>query len=352
MNKFQSFIFLALAGTASRTVWAIFIQSGGLDTINSAISKGEYPEDAQGTTVFTNIKFIDNTLVSMIAFNLPLFRHSYPIGRLFMTTFLPNVLVLTLILRVESLRFSNKRNSGRFALAWGFLSQIATSAITLPIYCIFNTIRAVSTSDSKATSPFIPGIHSIALLPSIALGFAIPAIMSFDPLQQGAMIQTKWILAFALFPLGIYVSEKLIILILLAVGPRQSLYLSSNFDYKMCQIAYLVCGIAATASHIYAFASIFKLPITTISEVLLVQDLPSLGLDVKCLRFLGFDYVVTFATLMTWGYMDLVSLSFRNFASMIVLLAAGTIFIGPGGTAAVTWAVREQALRVEKMKVR
>jgi hypothetical protein len=103
-------VYVISLGAAICLVWGVFIQNGGLDTINSAVGRGEYPNGLEGAVDFTGVRSIDNSLMSLVAFNLPVLNVAFFTGRLFMAQFVANVSIIAFIFSVEGQR--RKGSSG------------------------------------------------------------------------------------------------------------------------------------------------------------------------------------------------------------------------------------------------
>lgn len=86
------------------SVWGLFVQNGGLRTVDEGIARGEYPDAEPGVASFSGLNPIDDALMSLVAFNIPVLQQGFILGRLFMAHFVANVSVLIFILFVEQQR--------------------------------------------------------------------------------------------------------------------------------------------------------------------------------------------------------------------------------------------------------
>ncbi|KAK6836881.1 hypothetical protein PG987_007376 [Apiospora arundinis] len=299
-------------------VWAPFILSGGLDTINDAIAQGRYPGGEKGVTSFTGVPAIDDALMSLVAFNLPVVNADFLVGRVFMAQFLANVSVMSFILLVEA-----QRGSKQAHVPWS----------------------------AKAGKVLAPLESSIAALPSHIIGFIVPALMMFDPLRQGPYAKSLWTLAFSLFPITVTVSYQVLSLVARLLGKTQAprTVPHSEVGRTSLHVGYALTGTLAATAHVSTVALTITHPDS------LLHGLLSLGyssplIQEKILTFLKFDYLITFGALLAFGLGELRTLHYGGSLKLAILLILGVLMLGPGGTIAIVWSIREDGLRKMKSK--
>ncbi|KAK8859134.1 FAD/NAD(P)-binding domain-containing protein [Apiospora arundinis] len=334
-------------------VWAPFILSGGLDTINDAIAQGRYPGGEKGVTSFTGVPAIDDALMSLVAFNLPVVNADFLVGRIFMAQFLANVSVMSFILLVEAQRGSKQARLPWSYLSWGLFSQLATSALAMPLYCFSQTLRGRDSQGPRLARLWLPLESSIAALPSHIIGFIVPALMMFDPLRQGPYAKSLWTLAFSLFPITVTVSYQVLSLVARLLGKTQAprTVPHSEVGRTSLHVGYALTGTLAATAHVYTVALTITHPDS------LLHGLLSLGyssplIQEKILTFLKFDYLITFGALLAFGLGELRTLHYGGSLKLAILLILGVIMLGPGGTIAIVWSIREDGLRKMKSKSR
>ncbi|KAF6827013.1 hypothetical protein CMUS01_09198 [Colletotrichum musicola] len=263
-------------------VWGPFILSGGLETINEGIAQGRYPENEKGATSFTSVAAIDDALMSLVAFNLPMVNAGFLVGRVFMAQFLANVSVMSFILLIEA-----QRGSKQTRAPWSHI-----------------------------------------------LGFLVPAVMMFDPLHQDPYVKSLWTLAFSLFPILVTACSQVMYTVSQFLSPSQAKGITphSEVSRTALHVGYAVTGTLAAAAHVYTVALVILQPDGLLHGLFsLGHSSPSLRENI--LTFLKLDYILTFSVLLTFGFGELP-------------------ILGPGGTTAIVWSLREDGLNKRKTKVK
>lgn len=244
---------------------------------------------------------------------------------------------------------------------WGLLSQLATSAVAVPVYCFTH-------GNNRALRPqyaAIAGNPAISIVLGHVLGFAVPAIMMFDPFKlfdESSTARSLWALAFNFFPLGTAISSRAVshILRLLPSSqqPQKTRAGAATKDgYNTVQAAYTLIGTISAVFHAVFLVFVFlgsvgyaNGPIQTMTTLLDLRDSEHLALAKKVLRFLVWDYVVTFMALLAWVYNALVALYPSKRLRTAGLLLTGSVAFGPGAAAAVAWSIRETELASRERK--
>ncbi|KAL0941317.1 FAD binding domain-containing protein [Colletotrichum truncatum] len=334
-------------------VWGPFILSGGLETINEGIAQGRYPENEKGATSFTSIAAIDDALMSLVAFNLPMVNAGFLVGRVFMAQFLANVSVMSFILLIEAQRGSKQTRAPWSYLSWGLFSQLATSALALPLYCFTQTFRDREDQGQRVSRCWLPHKAALFALPSHILGFLVPAVMMFDPLHQGPYVKSLWTLAFSLFPILVTACSQVMYTVSQFLSPSQAKGITphSEVSRTALHVGYAVTGTLAAAAHVYTVALVILQPDGLLHGLFsLGHSSPSLRENI--LTFLKLDYILTFSVLLTFGFGELRMLHFVGSLKLAIYLILGTAMLGPGGTTAIVWSLREDGLNKRKTKVK
>ncbi|KAK3994453.1 hypothetical protein QBC44DRAFT_322701 [Cladorrhinum sp. PSN332] len=340
-----SYFFLGIVLAALVLVWGVFIRSGGLATFNDAIALGGYPDPYDGVKDFTGIRAVDDALMSMAGFNLPVLDESFPAGRLFMAQLLANVAVVPLIMAIEEQRGTTAKKSR--STLWALLSQLATTAVACPLYFYTH-----SNHQETTVRPNKPGTTTIgsrnavlAILIGHVVGFGVPAIMMFrDP-------KSLWVLAFTFFPVLTAFCTSLISFLLKQLPVRD------GRGYNAAQSAYALAAAVSAAFHAAFVVATIVAPegprdnngfARTLSVLRRGGDMTgqSGSLADQVLTFLQVDYLLTFVSLLGWVYNALVVLYPSGAGSgrrvrIGGLLLVGSVVFGPGATAMVAWSIRE-----------
>ncbi|KAM4056689.1 hypothetical protein HRG_003557 [Hirsutella rhossiliensis] len=341
MAQLLYLVFSLCSLAAVGLVWSVFIQNNGLDTINQAISHGRYPDNEVGVTSFTGLRAIDDALMSLVAFNLPILNVEFEVGRLFMAQFVANVSIMIFILSVEGQR--GRKRSPLIPMAWGLFSQLATSAVALPLYLLVQTGSNRKASRKPIFQSLVSPHAALCALPSHLLGFGVPAVMMFDPFRQGDHIKSLWVLMFALCPLNIAICTK-------TVGVTKRAFLPSspkaatttNAGYNALQLGYTTVGVVAAAFHAMTILQAIKHP-GRFNGLFSLELYPEMLRD-KIMTFLKLDYLITFAALLTWAYSEVLAIRRGGSLMLLGMFVFGTLVFGPGATTAIAWSARETGL--------
>lgn len=223
-------------------------------------------------------------------------------------------------------------------MAWGLASQLATSAIVLPLYLLVHTRRGRKAKGRVSVSPHA----ALCALPSHLLGYGVPAAMMFDPLGQGPHAKSLWALMFALCPLTIALCTRAV----RALLPRAS---TTKAGYNALQMGYGIVGAVAAAFHVVTVVKAIAQPASLLAGLLSLELYPDMLRD-KILTFLKLDYLITFAALLTWAYSEVRDIYRGRPLLLLGMFAVGTVVVGPGATAAVACLVREAGLNRGNVK--
>lgn len=171
------------------------------------------------------------------------------------------------------------------------------------------------------------------VISSVMIGYGIPAVLTFDPLQWGIKLQIWGILAFTFYPLCVFLTACML----------RALFIGRSFSPMRTgpnsTIPYVLAGAVGTVGHWAYIGFSQRDGIGSSADPMRAAQL--------VLMFLQVDYVITFAAMLTLACHELrhcLLLPSWRIAGCLIL---GWLCIGPGATLAMAWALRERSISQE-----
>ena len=170
------------------------------------------------------------------------------------------------------------------------------------------------------------------VISSVLIGYGIPAVLMFDPLQWGIKLQTWGILAFTFHPmcisLAVFMQCNLFNRRVRSAGPLRT---GPNST-----IPYVLAGVVGAVGHLGYIGLSLRDGIGSTAAPTRAAQL--------VLMFLQIDYALTFAALLTLAWHELRHNQTMPSWRIACCLVLGWVCIGPGATLAVAWALRERPI--------
>lgn len=214
----------------------------------------------------------------------------------------------------------------------------------LPLYCYVRLLQHSKLTYISSRYAAVPPIVVVMLIPSLLLGFVLPMFLMLYPIAETPSSHQQYIAIFQVFPLSIALTQQILVLALGALELGCWDYSRITSDGQTVP-RFLYGSVAAFSGgvHLYCVASLIQDP--SLSWInFFIPESQAEGFGNQVLVFLKFDYLFTFLALYLWIYLEFQRLEFLNKSMAVAGLVAGNIVVGPGGTAAIAWAIREQRL--------
>lgn len=215
---------------------------------------------------------------------------------------------------------------------WGLLSQLATSAVMCPLYGV-----CLAHQSDPGRVAALPGHSTWVVLISVLIGYGAPALLTFDPFQWGLEPQIWGVLAFTLYPLCVFLTASL----LKTISSKRGRSSCPTRTDPKSNLQYVVAGVVGVVGHLsYIGINLGEHTGTAAAQPERLAQL--------VLKFLQIDYVLTFAAMLTLAWHELTHYRILLHPWRVAgYLMLGWLFIGPGATLAVAWALRERWIRRE-----
>ncbi|KAK1585003.1 uncharacterized protein LY79DRAFT_581298 [Colletotrichum navitas] len=156
---------------------------------------------------FTSSKAMDSMLTMLVRFFQPIITGKDPALTLFCVFMVGQMLALQVIVQLEGLRAGNRGRLISYTTYWGFVWQLCTIGITLPIYFLLHTYtsaipHAVS-PEAFAAAISVDPVQSRAVLWSVTLGAGLPTLLAALPPPRVIAPRTSeiFLAAWQAFPL-------------------------------------------------------------------------------------------------------------------------------------------------------
>ncbi|EFQ32487.1 hypothetical protein CGRA01v4_05922 [Colletotrichum graminicola] len=156
---------------------------------------------------FTSSKAMDSMLTMLVRFFQPILTGKDPALTLFSVFMIGQMLALQVIVQLEGLRAGNRGKLISYTTYWGFVWQLCTIGITLPIYFLLYTYtsaipHAVGPGAFAAAISVDP-VQARAVLWSVTLGAALPTLLAALPPPHVIAPRTSdvFLAAWQVFPL-------------------------------------------------------------------------------------------------------------------------------------------------------
>ncbi|ETI28353.1 hypothetical protein G647_00802 [Cladophialophora carrionii CBS 160.54] len=272
----------------------------------------------------------------------------------FLGYFLVSFFAILTVWAVESCRERNGRALTRFTYIYALLYQTVGGAVIVPIYYLVYLYDTSSNSYwSKPRN--IPLPYAKALLPALIIGYLIPTGLIFLPYSAPDMWTTQAAVAFWQ-PSPWYVDILIWVFAKLYSGRSSTKSSPSNRNSDILHLnriyltSFLVTGmlhlfiiylILFSPNSEHSFSHMFLDPFSYSStQMSMVQGMHGIFLA---------DFWIIFASSLLWAYLALwdlkrVKLADVNLWSVGILLAIGTVAVGPGAVVTGVWYWREKQL--------
>ncbi|TVY36536.1 FAD-dependent monooxygenase [Lachnellula subtilissima] len=346
--------YLLVAGLVHYGMWIWSAHYGLGDHLGTIVTTGKFSYDPSFSLKrnYTGIKSLDNYLVFLAAAYMPgLKGWDQNFGTLQMY-FLGMLVQPITVWSVEAYRTRNVLTPLTLITIWFTLVQWAGVGIYMPIYYAVYTYISEPETYWWPLNREVPIQSAISLIWAVMIGYTLPTILMFLPWKDPNTVQNfeaLWQLSPMLVPLlctilgKIYVKKNNIVRV-----PRQA---KQAFpDIPHLKRLYVVSGALGLLLHVYCFAKIRSSPYLSLTSVFwpdFTAQSRGLGEGLRALflaDFWGFE-VATYGWLcMAVWDVKRMGRTTTDIGKAMVLIALGTLIVGPGATMSAVWYWRENAL--------
>lgn len=357
---YAAFFFLAWMG--HRQLWTAGKVNGTWNLVREAVVTKSVKLSG-GVEVplrqfYTGVIFIDRILQSLVTVFLPVVANaSRPEQLLQGLYFLASLLPVIAILAVEGYRPRNRWTLLACPGLWGVMYQLRGIGLIAPLYFAASFFHSSSVAYYTPSSRRIPLATARALFPALVLGFALPTVMMFFPLQHA--LHTRQIFIALWQPAPVYVAILTIIFssVLRRVGQPTligsgiSVENSADRDLPYLQLLYMALGSVSACFHLAlllswalsgtGFIARTFIPFHSFTQVSGLAD----GIFI----FFQNDFLLVAIATMLWCWINVwdlyrVGISDVSWHLGLASLIFGCVAVGPGATAAAVWYWREEVL--------
>ena len=214
----------------------------------------------------------------------------------------------------------------------------------LPVYCYVRLLQQSKSTHTSSRYSAVPPIVVVTLIPSLLLGFVFPMFLMLYPTAEASSRHQQYIALFQVFPLLIALTQQSLVLALGALDRDLWDYHRTTGDGQTApRLLYGSVGAFCGGIHLYCVISLILDP--SLSWInFFIPESQAQGFGNQVLVFLKFDYLFTFLALSFWTYLEFQRLELLNKSIAAAGLLAGSVLVGPGATAAIAWAIREDRL--------
>ncbi|CAG8052089.1 unnamed protein product [Penicillium salamii] len=357
---YAAFFFLAWAGR--RQLWTAGKVNGTWSLVREAVLAQtiSLPGGVKVPLrqVYTGLQPIDRILQSLVTVFLPAVSNSSaPEQALQSLYFLATMLPIIAILTVEGYRPRNRWTLLASPALWGVLYQLRGIGLIAPIYFAMSIFHSASVGYFTPTSRTIPVSVAQALLPALVLGFVLPTMMMFFPLQDTLSSRQVFIALWQPAPIYVALLTDIVSRGIKWLGRSAPVRLDDQFGTSVCgDIPYLRIVYAAVGgiSACFHFALILSwiasgsgfitralIPLDSFGQVSSLAD----GIFI----FFQNDFLLVAIATMLWcltSIWDMYRMGISNVSWQVgcVGLVLACTAVGPGATAAAVWYWREKTL--------
>jgi hypothetical protein len=357
---YAAFFFLAWMG--HRQLWTAGKINGTWNFVHGAV-QGQSVSLPGGLEVplrqvYTGLQPVDRILQSLVTVFLPVVANiSRPEQSLQGLYFLASLLPIIAILTIEGYRPRNKWTLLASPALWGVMYQLRGIGLIAPLYFATSLFHSSSVSYFTPRSRTISPVTACAVIPALVLGFVLPTMMMFFPLQDS--LNTRQIFIALWQPAPVYVAILTEVMSRAfkwigrstAVKTERQVDSDFNRDLPYLRMVYVAVGSISACFHLALIlcwvisgteiiARAF-IPFDSLAQVSSLAD----GVFI----FFQNDFLLVAVATMLWclaSAWDLYRVGISNISWQVVLvgLALGCTMVGPGATAAAVWYWREEVL--------
>ncbi|TVY17126.1 FAD-dependent monooxygenase andE [Lachnellula arida] len=346
--------YLLVAGLVHYGMWIWSAHYGLGDHLGSIVTTGKFSYDPSFPLkrTYTGIKPIDNYLVFLAAAYMPgLKGWDQNFGTL-QRYFLGGLIQPITVWSVEAYRTRNALTPVSLITVWLTLVQWAGVGIYMPIYYAVYTYISEQETYWWPLNREVPFQSAISLIWAVMIGYTLPTILMFIPWKDPNTVQNfeaLWQLSPMLVPLlcstlgKIYARKQNLVQV-----PRQAR--QAFPDIPHLKRLYVVTGALGFLLHVYSFAKIASSPQLSLTSVFwpdFTAQSKELGEGLRSLflaDFWGFEAATYGWLCMAVWDVKRVGRTTVDIGKAMVLIALGTLIVGPGATMSAVWYWREGAL--------
>jgi hypothetical protein len=354
--------FFLLAWMGHRQLWTAGKINGFWSLVRESVSRQSIllpgGVEVPLRQVYTGFKPVDLVLQSLSTVFLPVVANfskaEQPLQGLY---FLASILPIIAILTVEGYRPRNKWTLLASPALWGVLYQLRGIGFIAPLYFGISLFHSSSISYFTPTSRTLPDNTARALLPALVLGFVLPTIMLFFPLQDALNARQIFIALWQPTPVYVVILTEVLSRVLKLIGRSTPVKTgshgdhNSNSDLPYLRILYAAVGSISACFHLALMMSWFVSGTGFIVRAFIPFDSMAPVSDLADGVFIFFqnDFLLAAVATMLWcltSAWDLyrVGISDVSWPVAVISIALGCIMVGPGATAAAVWYWREEVL--------
>ncbi|KAJ5958026.1 uncharacterized protein N7479_005176 [Penicillium vulpinum] len=350
--------FRGLALLAALLLWGISVWNGTVKALLLAVYHGWLTDDIPLQTKYTGIPLVDLPIALLVAFFFYGTNGHTSGYQYFLLDAYSTLQSAFIWLYVESFRVDTKPRWIAQPVIFGFLWQAFGAAISLPLYYALHVewlLQARATGEVR--------IRGAVVIPiGFLLGAVVPVVIGMLPTWTGAAsrsaIEHQYILAvWQLDPMWV----SWIQLGLGAVVSRlwRTGEMTQQQSYLWVRGSYLLAAASSTVGHAYVILKALSDEKMSLWHMYVPSGLsgPS-GTDGILVRgpwlFLQYDLIIIALSSLSWAFVLICHAfdkhRFVSRAKVGLLLLAGAITIGPGGTVSLALFVREARLHQSRAK--
>jgi hypothetical protein len=357
---YAAFFFLAWMG--HRQLWTAGKINGTWNFVREAVQSQSVSLpgglDVPLRQVYTGLGPVDRILQTLVTVFLPVVanisRPEQPLqGLYFLASLLPVIAILT----VEGYRPRNRWTLLASPALWGIMYQLRGIGLIAPLYFATSLFHSSSVSYFTPSSRRIPESTAKAVIPGLVLGFVLPTMMMFFPLQNSFNTRQIFIALWQPTPVYVAILTETLSRAFKCIGPSTGVKTNTNgdgvsdHDLPHLRVVYATVGSISACFHLALilcwvssgteFIARAFLPFDSLAQVSNLAD----GVFV----FFQNDFLLVAVATMLWcltNAWDLYRVGISNVSWRIVSLAIilGCIVVGPGATVAAVWYWREEVL--------
>ncbi|KAJ6051561.1 hypothetical protein N7499_010901 [Penicillium canescens] len=361
---YAAYFFLAWLG--HRQLKIAGTENGTWELLRQAMQNGSIPltgdTEVSLRRVYTGLAFPDLILQALVTFFSPAVsnfsRPEQPVQVLY---FLASIVPLMAIFTVEGYRPRNKWTLLAIPSVWGVLYQLRGIGVIAPIYF------AASTYISSPITYFSPSSRNLApstaraILPAVLVGYVLPTMMLFFPLENAPVTRQAFIALWQPVPIYVVIFTEIFSGIIKRVEGSKSVTPStdskSNHDLPSLQMLYAFTGCIAACFHLALLSSWFVSGSNFLVRAFIPADSFAQTSTLADGIFIFFqnDFLLVSAASLLWSWSnvwDLYRMGISNVSMWVSLagLALGYVAAGPGATAAAVWYWREGVMSQRKFR--
>ncbi|OTB00782.1 hypothetical protein M426DRAFT_324022 [Hypoxylon sp. CI-4A] len=347
--------FNVLAVLAVLLLWGICVLNGTVKELLLAVWHGKFVDESKLKTSYTGIPFIDYPVALLVAFffyGTNNFDHDY---NLFLVDAYSTLQSGFVWLYIEASRPGIKPKWVQSPIVYGILWQCFGGAIALPLYYAAH----VSWTDQSRTFKVVNAAKARSVPFSFLLGAIVPAVIGTAPTWNGLASRTaethqNILFAWQLDPLWVSLIQAgsiSAISLFSGKGGRQSEIASAQ---RWTTISYILAALSSATGHLYTVKNILDAQDPLSTFIRMYVPYPFAGPEGAAhifvkgpWLFLQYDLIIIGLSSVSWAFLELARASKGkglSRGSLLLLMTAGYLTIGPGATASLALLAREKIL--------